>query len=96
MKALISIIAILCIHTTAFGIGFMNIPSSNDYPTETGWAKAMVKKACQVPLMKSDRGAIEEVESGYVYTVYDKQGNMVASAWAASTSIFAKKRCLVK
>ncbi len=93
MKSIVSILVLL-----SFNTAFASMPSisNSDFPTESGWAKAMTKKACKVKMAKSDYGVIEDAKSGVIYTVYNKDGVVKASAWAKSTFAGAKKACLVK
>ncbi len=95
MKSILTF-SILLFVANAFAFNFPNI-SSNDFPSEDGWAKAMTSRACQVKFSKSDFGVIDKnAKKGVVYTVYNQNGQVLASAWARSTFIGAKKRCLLK
>ncbi|MFT6069690.1 MAG: hypothetical protein ACJAT2_001529 [Bacteriovoracaceae bacterium] len=64
------------------------------FPSESGWAIAMTEKACNVDLPSTSVGRITEVEGGVVYLVENQEGDLLAKAYAKSTSIFAKKECL--
>lgn len=95
MKSL-TIFTILLSVSSAFAYNFSNI-SNKDIPSENGWSKAMTSLACKVDFVKSDVGIMEESEKkGVVYTVYNKKGQVLASAWARSTFIGSQKRCLLK
>ncbi len=90
------VFSILFFVTNAFA---MNVPtfSQNDFPTENGWAKAMTSRACKVKFSEQAVGTIDKsAKKGVVYTVYTADGQVLASAWAGSTFIGAKKRCLIK
>ena len=95
MKKLMTTAAIILATSSAWAI---EIPAMNigvdDFPSESGWAKAMTEKACKLDFKKSDYGVITEVEDGVVYTVYNKQNKVVAESWASSKFIWAKKSCL--
>lgn len=90
MKTILSMTLFLSFH---FAQAF-NVP--NDFPEDNNWAKSMTSKACKVKFNKNDVGTISESKNGVIYTVYNKKGVIIASAWAQSTFILAKKRCLTK
>ena len=92
MKVLITILLALSFNTAqAF-----DFPNTGDIPNDNQWSKAMTSRACNVKFQKSDVGTIDDAKKGVVYTVYNKDGVVLASAWASSTFVLAKKKCLMK
>lgn len=91
MKLLISVLFVFSFNFA----GAFNFPSS-DIPDDSQWAKAMTERACKVKFNKSTVGTIDKAKNGVVYSVFNKNGEMIASAWAKSTFILAKKKCLMK
>ena len=88
--------SILFFVSNAFAFGVPSMPNL-DFPTNSGWAKAMTGKACKVKFSKSAVGMIDKsAKKGVVYTVYTADGQVIASAWASSTFVGAKKSCLLK
>lgn len=65
------------------------------FPTENGWAIAMVSMACDISTneMRGMKATISRTTDGVLYTVYEN-GAVFAQAKAKNTSIFAKKTCL--
>lgn len=65
------------------------------FPTENGWAIAMVSMACDINTsdMRGMKATISRTSDGVLYTVYEN-GVVFAEAKANNTSIFAKKVCL--
>ncbi len=91
MKAVILSIAVL---VSSSAMAFVDVPS---FPTESGWAKAMTQKACDMKFSNSAVGTIQKHANGSVtYTVYNKHGQVIAAAAASSEFIGAKKVCLTK
>ena len=91
MKRLLFAITVLtCTNLFASTVDMTNL----QFPSESGWAIAMTEKACDVNLPASSVGRITEVEGGVVYLVESVDGDLLAKAFAKSTSIFAKKECL--
>lgn len=91
MKRLLFAITVLtCTNLFATTADMANL----QFPSESGWAIAMTEKACKVELPKASIGSITEVEGGVVYQVQNADGDVLAKAYATSTSIFAKKDCL--
>ena len=66
----------------------------SDFPKESDWAIAMTERACKIRVSKDHKGEIYQVANGVVYSVRNKNGKVVAEAFAKNTSIFAKKECL--
>jgi hypothetical protein len=92
MKSTICVLALLLSSASAFAMD-ANMPSLT-FPTQSGWAKAMVSEACGIELAKSDVGVIERAGKGVVYTVFNVNGDVLGQATAKSTSIFASKSCI--
>jgi hypothetical protein len=94
MKALITLAIVL----TATQVLAFTLPTfTGDIPSEDGWAKAMTSRACDMKFASNDVGTIDKsAKNGVVYTVYNLQGEVLASAWARSTFIGARKKCLLK
>lgn len=87
-----SVILSLTVLAAAPAMAFVDVPT---FPTESGWAKAMTQKACHVKFSKSAVGTIQKHNDGSVtYTVYNKHGQVIAMAAAASDLIGAEKVCL--
>jgi hypothetical protein len=82
-------IAALLISSIAFAFDMPTIQ------TESAWAKGMTAMACKMDFDKEHTGMIEDAaDGGVIYTVVDEEGNKVASAYARSTFILAKKECI--
>ncbi|MEO0335322.1 MAG: hypothetical protein AAF202_02955 [Pseudomonadota bacterium] len=95
MKKLI-LAAALAFSTSAFAFGGNPANFPSDFPTNSGWALGMISMACNVPTseMKGLTGSISDVQNGVVYEAENSNGEVVLSASAKNTSIFAKKTCL--
>lgn len=91
MKTVILSIVFLA---SSSAMAFVDFPSMQ-FPTESGWAKAMTAKACGVKFAKSATGRIQKHGDGSVrYTVYNSHGKVIAMADASSSYIGAEKVCL--
>ena len=77
--------------------GAFSAPSPSDFPTDSGWALGMISKACEIPSssLEGAQGSIARTSDGVVYSA-TRSGEVIASAWAESTFIAARKRCLTK
>lgn len=73
-------------------------PAPGDFPEDGEWAIAMTERACKIRIKGNVEGEIRKNDAGkgVIYTVFNMNGKVVASAWARNTSIFAKKKCLKK
>ena len=74
---------------------FTGVPS--EYPTDSGWALAMIANACSVSSasLQGAVGTIKRTDDGVVYSA-TRSNEVIASAWARSTFFAAPKRCLTK
>ncbi len=75
-----------------------SVPSSSDFPSEQGWAKAMISMACGVStasLKDADVVITQNSAQQPVYTA-TMNGVVVAKAVASSGNIWANKVCLSK
>ena len=94
MKILLTIAMIFSVNVAS---AFMpNIPSAKDFPSDSNWAVAMTERACKVRFQGDVEGSIDKAKSGVIYTVTNANGVVLAQAWARSTFIGAKKRCMMK
>ena len=94
MKTLMTVVAVL------FSLTALANPANfpTQFPTESGWAKAKVRKACGVQVSKSDVGSISKAKStsgkmAYVYTVKTSSGELVGKAAAYSDAVWVKATC---
>jgi len=91
MKRILAITAVALMGSVALAQDFsaFEIPSNND------WAIGMVEIACNIKIdVQSSRGTITPSKGGVIYRAYNSKGRVIASAYATSTGIFAKKYCL--
>ena len=93
MKLIFAALLALSFNASAFN---MNFPSANDFPTESGWAVAMISMACDMDYSKVEGIAGEIVPHSGKSVIYKAyvDGELVGKAWASSKWITAQKKCL--
>lgn len=73
-------------------------PASSDFPSEQGWAKAIISMACGISTDSLKAMEVTVTKNSLQQPVYtaSTKGVVVAKAVVSSSNIWAKKVCLVK